>query len=80
MKKFKILIYKNIIIKIFLLIQIISGLFLSIHYCPNVDFAFKRISHIIKDVNSGWLIRLIHINGASFYCLLIYIHIRRNLR
>ena len=53
MKKFKILIYKNIIIKIFLLIQIISGLFLSIHYCPNVDFAFKRISHIIKDVNSG---------------------------
>ena len=91
MKKFKILIYKNIIFKIplsfiylptpininyiwnfgsilgiFLIIQIISGLFLSIHYCPNIDFAFKRISHIIKDINSGWLIRLIHINGASF--------------
>ena len=86
MEKFKILIYKNIIVKIplsfiylptpininyiwnfgsvlgiFLLIQIISGLFLPIHYCPNVDFAFKKISHILKDVNSGWLIRLIDI-------------------
>lgn len=104
MKKFKIFIYKNFIIKIslsfiylptpininyiwnfgsilgiFLLIQIISGLFLSIHYCPNIDYAFKRVSHIIKDINSGWIIRLIHINGASFYFLLIYFHICRNL-
>lgn len=67
------------ILGIFLIIQIISGLFLSIHYCPNIDLAFKRISHIIKDVNSGWLIRLIHINGASFYFILIYLHIIRNI-
>ena len=64
---------------IFLIIQIISGLFLSIHYCPNINIAFYRISNIIKDINSGWLIRLIHINGASFYFLIIYLHIARNL-
>ena len=64
---------------IFLIIQIISGLFLSIHYCPNINIAFYRISNIIKDINSGWLIRLIHINGASFYFLIIYFHIARNL-
>ena len=67
------------ILGIFLIIQIISGLFLSIHYCPNINIAFYRISNIIKDINSGWLIRLIHINGASFYFLIIYFHIARNL-
>lgn len=67
------------ILGIFLIIQIISGLFLSIHYCPNINIAFYRISNIIKDINSGWLIRLIHINGASFYFLIIYLHIARNL-
>lgn len=67
------------ILGIFLIIQIISGLLLSIHYCPNTEFAFNRIIHIIKDVNSGWLIRNIHINGASFYFLIIYLHIRRNI-
>ncbi|KAF3419752.1 cytochrome b (mitochondrion) [Frieseomelitta varia] len=64
---------------IFLMIQIISGLFLSMHYCPNINLAFKSISHIMKDVNSGWLIRLIHMNGASFYFILMYFHISRNL-
>ncbi|CAD1480524.1 unnamed protein product, partial [Heterotrigona itama] len=43
----------------------LSGLFSSIHYCPNVDLAFKRVSYIMKDVKSGWLIRLIHINDRS---------------
>ena len=50
-----------------LIIQIISGLFLSIHYCPNTELAFFRVIHIIQDVNYGWLIRLIHTNGASFF-------------
>lgn len=67
------------ILGIFLIIQIISGLFLSIHYCPNINIAFYRISRIIKDINSGWLIRLIHINGASFYFFIIYLHIARNI-
>ena len=67
------------ILGIFLIIQIISGFILSIHYCPNIDIAFWSITNIIKDINSGWLFRLIHINGASFYFLIIYIHISRNL-
>nr|DBA43947.1 TPA_asm: CYTB [Bombus terricola] len=63
----------------FLMIQIISGLFLSMHYCPNINIAFYSISNIMKDMNSGWLIRLMHMNGASFYFLIMYLHIARNL-
>nr|YP_010154749.1 cytochrome b [Thyreus decorus]QQX27984.1 cytochrome b [Thyreus decorus] len=64
---------------LFLMIQIISGFLLSLHYCPNIELAFKMIIHIMKDINNGWMIRLIHINGASFYFLLMYIHISRNI-
>nr|BDH21160.1 cytochrome b [Bombus schrencki] len=67
------------ILSMFLMIQIISGLFLSMHYCPNIDIAFYSISNIMKDMNSGWLIRLIHMNGASFYFLIMYFHIARNM-
>nr|DBA43752.1 TPA_asm: CYTB [Bombus skorikovi] len=67
------------ILGMFLIIQIISGLFLSMHYCPNINIAFFSISNIMKDMNSGWLIRLIHMNGASFYFLMMYLHIARNL-
>nr|DBA43570.1 TPA_asm: CYTB [Bombus haemorrhoidalis] len=63
----------------FLMIQIISGLFLSLHYCPNINIAFFSISNIMKDMNSGWLIRLIHMNGASFYFMIMYMHIGRNM-
>lgn len=62
-----------------LIIQIISGFFLSIHYTPNILLAFDSIIHIIKDVNYGWLIRLIHINGASIFFICIFIHIGRNI-
>lgn len=64
---------------IFLLIQIIRGLFLSIHYCPNISFAFTRIIHIIQNVPNGWIIHNIHINGASFFFICIYLHIGRNI-
>lgn len=62
-----------------LIIQIISGFFLTIHYTPNINIAFNRIIHIIQDVNYGWLIRLIHINGASIFFICIFIHIGRNI-
>lgn len=62
-----------------LIIQIISGFFLTIHYTPNIDIAFNRIIHIIQDVNNGWIIRLIHINGASIFFICIFIHIGRNI-
>lgn len=64
---------------IFLIIQIIRGFFLSIHYCPNTNYAFNRIIHIIQNVKLGWLIHNIHINGASIFFICIYIHIRRGL-
>lgn len=62
-----------------LIIQIISGLFLSIHYCANTLLSFNRIIHIIQNVNIGWLFRLIHINGASIFFFIIYIHIGRGI-
>nr|YP_009935568.1 cytochrome b [Omosita colon]QNS37173.1 cytochrome b [Omosita colon]QVG61297.1 cytochrome b [Omosita colon] len=62
-----------------LMIQIISGLFLSMHYCPNVDLAFNSIAHISRDVNYGSLIRAIHANGASFFFICLYIHIGRGI-
>ena len=60
-------------------IQIVSGLFLSMHYSPHLSLAFDSIIHIINDVNFGWLIRYIHINGASFFFLFIYLHIARGI-
>nr|YP_010180052.1 cytochrome b [Anisopteromalus calandrae]QUX32898.1 cytochrome b [Anisopteromalus calandrae] len=62
-----------------LMIQIISGLFLSMHYAPNITLAFNSIIHIIQDVNYGWLIRLIHMNGASMFFICMFIHIGRGL-
>lgn len=62
-----------------LIIQIITGIFLSIHYCPNVEIAFNRVTHICRDVNYGWLIRTLHANGASFFFVCIYAHIARNI-
>lgn len=67
------------ILTICLFIQIITGLFLSIHYCPNTEIAFNSISHIIRDVNRGWIFRRIHANGASLFFLIIYIHIARGI-
>nr|YP_009115392.1 cytochrome b [Myrmica scabrinodis]CEF49551.1 cytochrome b [Myrmica scabrinodis] len=63
----------------FLIIQIISGLLLSFHYCPNTKLAFFSIIHIIQNVNNGWLMHNIHINGASFFFICMYIHISRGL-
>lgn len=64
---------------LFLTIQILRGLILSIHYCPNISIAFYRIIHIIQNISNGWLIHNIHINGASFFFICIYIHLRRNI-
>ena len=64
---------------IFLLIQIITGIVLAIHYTPSVEGAFASIEHIMRDVNYGWLIRYVHMNGASFFFIVVYIHIFRGL-
>lgn len=62
-----------------LVIQIFTGFFLSIHYCPNIDLAFERVVHINRNVENGWLYRLIHSNGASIFFICLYIHIGRNI-
>lgn len=49
------------------------------HYTPNTALAFSSVEHIMRDVNNGWLIRYIHANGASFFFILVYLHIGRNL-
>ena len=64
---------------IFLMIQIITGIVLAMHYTPSVEGAFASIEHIMRDVNYGWLIRYIHMNGASFFFIVVYIHIFRGL-
>nr|ACA49832.1 cytochrome b [Phrynus sp. 1 SEM-2008] len=60
-------------------IQILTGIFLSMHYCPDILLAFNSMSHICKDVNSGWPLRSIHMNGASLFFICLYIHIGRGL-
>jgi len=57
--------------------QIITGIFLAMHFVPNVDFAFLSVEHIMRDVNYGWLLRYFHSNGASMIFILIYIHIAK---
>lgn len=62
-----------------LIVQILTGLFLAIHYCPNIDIAFNRISHICRNVNFGWLIRTLHANGASIFFICLYLHLSRGI-
>nr|ABB92710.1 cytochrome b [Vanhornia eucnemidarum] len=62
-----------------LMIQVISGIFLTMHYTPNVHMAFDSIIHIHQNVNLGWLIRLMHMNGASYSLFVYSIHIGRGM-
>lgn len=62
-----------------LVIQIISGIFLAMHYTPHIDYAFDSVEHIMRDVNNGWLIRYTHANGASMFFIVVYCHIFRGL-
>lgn len=62
-----------------LIIQILTGVFLAMHYTPSVDLAFVSVEHIMRDVNYGWLIRYLHANTASFFFIFVYLHIARGL-
>lgn len=62
-----------------LVIQIITGLFLAIHYTPHIDLAFSSVTHITQDVNYGWLLRNVHANGASWFFICLYLHIGRGI-
>nr|YP_010730281.1 cytochrome b [Blepharipa zebina]WEG23122.1 cytochrome b [Blepharipa zebina] len=62
-----------------LMIQIITGLFLAMHYTADINMAFNSINHICRDVNYGWLLRTLHANGASLFFICIYLHIGRGM-
>ncbi|WP_299327140.1 cytochrome b/b6 [Parasphingopyxis sp.] len=62
-----------------LMIQIVTGIVLAMHYTPEAGMAFASVEHIMRDVNSGWLLRYLHFNGASFFFIVVYIHIFRGL-
>ena len=62
-----------------LIIQIVTGVTLGMHYTPNVFEAFDSVEHIMRDVNNGWLIRYLHSNTASAFFFLVYLHIGRGL-
>nr|BAJ54557.1 cytochrome b [Paramormyrops sp. MAG]BAJ54570.1 cytochrome b [Paramormyrops sp. MAG] len=62
-----------------LITQILTGLFLAMHYTSDISIAFSSVAHICRDVNYGWLIRNFHANGASFFFICIYLHVARGL-
>nr|YP_009045271.1 cytochrome b [Lexias dirtea]AHA03622.1 cytochrome b [Lexias dirtea] len=62
-----------------LMIQILTGLFLTMYYTANIDLAFYSVNYICRNVNYGWLIRTLHANGASFFFICIYLHIGRGI-
>nr|YP_009050251.1 cytochrome b [Lygus hesperus]AHA82391.1 cytochrome b [Lygus hesperus] len=62
-----------------LMIQILTGLFLAMHYTPNIELAFSSVMHICRDVNYGWLLRNLHANGASMFFICLYMHVGRGM-
>jgi ubiquinol-cytochrome c reductase cytochrome b subunit len=62
-----------------LVIQILTGIVLVMHYTPHASMAFNSVEHIMRDVNYGWLVRYMHMNGASMFFIVIYLHIFRGL-
>ena len=67
------------ILAIMLVVQILTGIVLAMHYASNTALAFDSVEKIMRDVNSGWLLRYLHANGASFFFIAVYIHIFRGL-
>ena len=62
-----------------LILMILTGIFLAMHYTPHASLAFSSVEHIMRDVNWGWMLRYLHMNGASFFFIAVYIHIFRGM-
>jgi len=62
-----------------LILQILTGVFLAMHYVPHVDFAFNSVEHIVRDVSNGWIVRYTHANVASFFFICVYAHVARGI-
>lgn len=64
---------------VFLVFQVLTGIFLAMHYVAQTQESFAQVEHIMRDVNYGWLLRYMHLNGASFFFLMVYTHLFRGL-
>ena len=64
---------------IILVIMIVTGIILATSYTPHVDYAFESVERIMRDVNYGWLMRYLHMNGGSMFFIVVYIHMLRGL-
>jgi ubiquinol-cytochrome c reductase cytochrome b subunit len=69
----------GIVLTFCLVLQIITGIILAMHYTPHVDMAFRSVEHIMRNVNGGWAFRYMHANGASLFFIAVYLHIFRGL-
>jgi len=78
-KNFNFWYYMGSLALLVLLIQILSGIFLAMHYKPSAAEAFASVEYIMRDVDWGWLIRYMHTTGASFFFILVYLHMFRSL-
>ncbi|OWU61376.1 cytochrome b, partial [Staphylococcus aureus] len=67
------------ILSFMLISQIVTGIVLAMHYAADTGIAFNSVEKIMRDVNSGWLLRYMHSNGASFFFIAVYLHISRGL-
>lgn len=64
---------------IMLIIMIMTGIFLAMHYVPDASMAFDSVEHIMREVNYGWLLRYLHMNGATMFFIVVYVHVFRGL-
>jgi len=78
-KNFNFLYYFGILATVVFAIQIVSGIFLTMHYKPDAKMAFASVEYIMRDVDWGWLIRYMHSTGASFFFIVVYMHMYRGL-
>ncbi|MFP4560759.1 MAG: cytochrome b [Thiohalorhabdus sp.] len=78
-KNFNFMYYFGSLALLVLVVQIVSGIFLTMHYKPDAELAFASVEHIMRDVNYGWLIRYMHSTGASAFFIVIYLHMFRAL-
>jgi quinol-cytochrome oxidoreductase complex cytochrome b subunit len=62
-----------------LLVQVLTGILLAMHYTPEMSLAFLSVEHIMRDVSNGWLLRYAHANGASVFFLVVYVHVFRGV-
>jgi ubiquinol-cytochrome c reductase cytochrome b subunit len=78
-KNFNFWYYMGSLALLVLVIQVLSGIFLTMHYKPSAELAFASVEYIMRDVEWGWFIRYLHSTGASFFFILVYLHMFRSL-